>query len=524
MDPLGTDSAGDSLTAAPSQAGMPDVSTVMAAMQEHMLTWQQHYEPTASQDCIDMLDERVRGPVYSAYVAVCATVTTGEKPDFNAIKLKYLNHAPGQVGQKILDEFGKFFSDVAFARAMDALASPAALAPASVLGNSTRDNLDVLANTASVRSKSGEDVPSAAPGAAGTWPATISRPALKAVAAARLGHTQRWVYNGVFRWANGAISGLPLREEDVLAEAHRAGLDRPAPGQRGTTPSISTVKTKRATKGKTITHATRPERLKHLREQWVCSLCPSIVRNEKVGVTSNLAKHYRECHKDVGDSDLIDDDGEDARNTISASSIASLPNPSLPGPQAQLRGPRCAMARPGTMARTKTFPQKHVPTSNNAPAPEIVAGSQAPETSARQCRPKQTARMSTGGRAPRKQLATKAARKSVPAVGGVKRPFKWLPGTCALREIRRYQNSTDLLIRKLSFQRVLKDVTFAFHPAMRIQSTAIQAIQEATEQFIVELFKDACDAAVHARRQTVMVRDMALVRRMRGDTASTSLL
>jgi histone H3 len=63
-------------------------------------------------------------------------------------------------------------------------------------------------------------------------------------------------------------------------------------------------------------------------------------------------------------------------------------------------------------------------------------------------RTKQTARKSTGGKAPRKQLVTKAARKSAPATGGVKKPHRYRPGAVALREIRRYQKSTDLLIRK----------------------------------------------------------------------------
>uniref|UniRef100_A0A667ZCE1 Core Histone H2A/H2B/H3 domain-containing protein n=1 Tax=Myripristis murdjan TaxID=586833 RepID=A0A667ZCE1_9TELE len=71
-------------------------------------------------------------------------------------------------------------------------------------------------------------------------------------------------------------------------------------------------------------------------------------------------------------------------------------------------------------------------------------------------RTKQTARKSTGGKAPRKQLATKAARKSAPATGGVKKPHRYRPGTVALREIRRYQKSTELLIRKLPFQRLAK--------------------------------------------------------------------
>ncbi|KAI8116215.1 embryonic, histone H3 [Lucilia cuprina] len=77
-------------------------------------------------------------------------------------------------------------------------------------------------------------------------------------------------------------------------------------------------------------------------------------------------------------------------------------------------------------------------------------------------RTKQTARKSTGGKAPRKQLATKAARKSAPATGGVKKPHRYRPGTVALREIRRYQKSTELLIRKLPFQRLVREIAQDF--------------------------------------------------------------
>ena len=73
-------------------------------------------------------------------------------------------------------------------------------------------------------------------------------------------------------------------------------------------------------------------------------------------------------------------------------------------------------------------------------------------------RTKQTARKSTGGKAPRKQLASKAARKSAPASGGLKKPHRYKPGTVALREIRRYQKSTELLVRKLPFQRLVREI------------------------------------------------------------------
>ena len=70
-------------------------------------------------------------------------------------------------------------------------------------------------------------------------------------------------------------------------------------------------------------------------------------------------------------------------------------------------------------------------------------------------RTKQTARQAFGGKAPRKQLATKAARKSAPGTGSVKKPHRYRPGTVALRQIRKYQKSTNLLLRKLPFQRLV---------------------------------------------------------------------
>lgn len=95
-------------------------------------------------------------------------------------------------------------------------------------------------------------------------------------------------------------------------------------------------------------------------------------------------------------------------------------------------------------------------------------------------RTKQTARKSTGGKAPRKQLATKAARKSAPSTGGVKKPHRYRPGTVALREIRRYQKSTELLIRKLPFQRLVREIAQDFKTDLRFQSAAIGALQVST--------------------------------------------
>jgi len=121
-------------------------------------------------------------------------------------------------------------------------------------------------------------------------------------------------------------------------------------------------------------------------------------------------------------------------------------------------------------------------------------------------RTKQTARKSTGGKAPRKQLATKAARKSAPATGGVKKPHRYRPGTVALREIRRYQKSTELLIRKLPFQRLVREIAQDFKTDLRFQGSAVLALQEATEAYLVGLFEDTNLAAIHAKRVTIQVR------------------
>jgi len=136
-------------------------------------------------------------------------------------------------------------------------------------------------------------------------------------------------------------------------------------------------------------------------------------------------------------------------------------------------------------------------------------------------RTKQTARKNTGataGKAPRKQLlGNKAARKSAPAQGGVKKPHRYKPGTVALREIRKYQKSTELLIRKLPFQRLVREIAQEFKTDLRFQSSAVLALQEASESYLVGLFEDTNLCAIHAKRVTIMPKDMQLARRIRGE-------
>ncbi|KAH9591846.1 hypothetical protein MS3_00003979 [Schistosoma haematobium] len=102
-------------------------------------------------------------------------------------------------------------------------------------------------------------------------------------------------------------------------------------------------------------------------------------------------------------------------------------------------------------------------------------------------RAKQTARKSTGGKAPRRQLTTKAARKSAPATGGVEKPHRYRPGLVVLREIRRYQKSTELLIRKLPFQRLMREIARDFKTDLGFQSSAVSALQEAGETYLIQV-------------------------------------
>ena len=132
-------------------------------------------------------------------------------------------------------------------------------------------------------------------------------------------------------------------------------------------------------------------------------------------------------------------------------------------------------------------------------------------------RTKQTARKNAGARAPRKQLQTKTARKAAPSTGGVKKPHRYRPGTVALREIRRFQKRTDLLIQKLPFQRLVREIAQDYKTDLRFQTLAVLAIQEAAEACLVGLFQDTNLCAIHAKRVTIMPKDMQLARRIRGD-------
>ena len=117
-----------------------------------------------------------------------------------------------------------------------------------------------------------------------------------------------------------------------------------------------------------------------------------------------------------------------------------------------------------------------------------------------------------------KRLETKTSRnKPRHSRGPIRKPHRYRPGTVALQEIRRYQKSTDLLIRKLPFQRLVREIAQEFKLNLRFQSAAISALQEASEAYLVGLFEDTNLCTIHAKRVTIMPRDIQLARRIRGE-------
>ncbi|KAK9330780.1 histone-fold-containing protein [Lipomyces starkeyi] len=148
-------------------------------------------------------------------------------------------------------------------------------------------------------------------------------------------------------------------------------------------------------------------------------------------------------------------------------------------------------------------------------------------------------RQSSGGARGRKQVASPAIARATKTIPGkprtfgvhpgdptpVKKTHRYKPGTVALREIRKYQKGTELLIQKLPFARLVREVASDFvlggdaragQTGLRFQSVAILALQEAAEAYLVHLFEDTNLCAIHAKRVTIMQKDIQLARRIRG--------
>ena len=126
----------------------------------------------------------------------------------------------------------------------------------------------------------------------------------------------------------------------------------------------------------------------------------------------------------------------------------------------------------------------------------------------------------------RTKQTTKAAKKSKKlgskkaasaSAGGKKKSRRFRPGTVALRDIKKAQRGTNTLIRKAPFQRLVREVAAGQKEGLRWQSAAVAATQEATESYVIGLLSDTNLCALHARRVTIMPRDVHLARRLRGE-------
>jgi histone H3 len=137
---------------------------------------------------------------------------------------------------------------------------------------------------------------------------------------------------------------------------------------------------------------------------------------------------------------------------------------------------------------------------------------------------KQGSRSSHGGKVPRslhKQAPPETGLKNAKDVGE-KTHKRRRPGTMALREIRHYQKSTDLLLKKLPFQRLVREIVQDFKMEVRFRLGALLALQEAAEAHLISTLEDAHLCAIHAKRVTLMPKDIQIARRINGDEAELS--
>ena len=176
----------------------------------------------------------------------------------------------------------------------------------------------------------------------------------------------------------------------------------------------------------------------------------------------------------------------------------SEPNPGMlpPGPRKTIGQPK-----PSTSAQQRLKPQR--------PSAQSVKEAQA-ELKKILAEKREEKRKKAAAR-----MAKKGGKKA--PKGGVKKRYRYRPGTVALKQIRQYQKTTELLIRKLPFQRLVREIASDSEVIksplcgkVRFQSAAIMALQEATEAYLVGLFEDSNLCAIHARRVTIMPKDIQL--------------
>lgn len=160
--------------------------------------------------------------------------------------------------------------------------------------------------------------------------------------------------------------------------------------------------------------------------------------------------------------------------------------------------------------------QKQLKKAVDAPRPEIGKSTSASKETKKHKKAQEAARAVS----PARRAAT-VADVTAPA----KRKHRFRPGTVALREIRHYQKSTEMLLRKAPFIRLVRELTHKMYPELqtRFGASALACMQEASESHLTELFENTNLAAIHAKRVTIMPTDMQLANRLTGDDLRLSM-
>ena len=170
---------------------------------------------------------------------------------------------------------------------------------------------------------------------------------------------------------------------------------------------------------------------------------------------------------------------------------------------------------------------KQTPRNPNLERPTTAMGSDVQPERRVPTKPTSKKIATKGGKKPQKHLLHKLIRQNKSTTGGIKKPHRYHPGLLALREICRYQQSTECLIQRSPFNKLIKEISQDYRVCpegprtisvqVRFQSTALAALREAAENSLVGLFEDVNLLEVHAKRVTVMPRDIRLALRIIGD-------
>jgi len=253
------------------------------------------------------------------------------------------------------------------------------------------------------------------------------------------------------------------------------------------------------------------------------SALPPLLSREPRTALRELSPEYEMDQSASRPSDTVND----SSSSTSKKSGSQTSHPKSPGKPSQSKKRKKSTSPQSLPNRSNPKKAKH-PTARKSTAPPVKRQNFVPDN---QDHLPVARAVPIAKKAPRNSLnAKKSSRPDAESSGPVNmkpkspgsiKKKKYRAGTRALKEIRKYQKGCDLLIPALPFSRLIREVAQSVlgysMPDVRFQSAAIMALQEAAEAYLVTLFEDTVLCAIHAKRVTIMPRDMQLARRIRGD-------